>query len=766
MAKTESELQLQREFYESYLPRVDNKLTLEEIQSNFTDGVVRGNILEFKTTINDRNAVLFQTIKYLSAMRVKGISIPANILLVSCSNKYIYVYNSADYLKDIEKVYIGAASKENCGFTCNPADEEINFSTQVGQERIVELLRTQSYTKIHIDENCIVGWARRFYSINPNARKQDFIGDNTGKNKTLGEIRKPSVFRDLIYPYKQDSNERFKYLMDRLNDTIQKKNLGAFYTHPLYAQKALDLVRQAITRVPEGNEYVIIDRCAGTGNLERYMTDDELSHTIVSTVEYYEYKVLTETFGTKVKRIIPPVEEQDTFNAGLVRGADALSEEYINNPIIMEFVKDPHYTIILFENPPYAETTSAEHQRKNASKKSNEWKKSFAVQKMKDDIRGLDMRHTVTNDLGNVFIWSAFKYYLRQPTDSYIVFSPVKYWKAQYLVNKSFIDGYAFNRRHFHTDIDACVMVALWANVEKQLDEINLKAFNIVDNSLKQEGNLPVRRIHSTYSSVYYDKRPLTEDEKTGILCALDGTEKTNVTQITHKPAFGENILGYMVAHSSGFDNPDLHSSLLVAGRYDGHGFYLRKDNFLEKLPMFAAGRYITYNRAWTERARIMKSADGCKEYNRDVQNGTLTPFLHKCLLFICLEMQNHMREFTGSDGRKYLNQLTLDTTNGNTLASKVISDMHKDETEKALIAQWQRILEDAKKTEEYNPSINYGLYQIQKELDIEVIDDNTGEKSAKYNSLHGNLRTMKALIRQYYNSEIVPTLFDYQFLK
>ena len=214
MAKTESELQLQREFYESYLPRVDNKLTLEEIQSNFTDGVVRGNILEFKTTINDRNAVLFQTIKYLSAMRVKGISIPANILLVSCSNKYIYVYNSADYLKDIEKVYIGAASKENCGFTCNPADEEINFSTQVGQERIVELLRTQSYTKIHIDENCIVGWARRFYSINPNARKQDFIGDNTGKNKTLGEIRKPSVFRDLIYPYKQDSNERFKYLMD------------------------------------------------------------------------------------------------------------------------------------------------------------------------------------------------------------------------------------------------------------------------------------------------------------------------------------------------------------------------------------------------------------------------------------------------------------------------------------------------------------------------------------------------------------------------
>lgn len=34
--------------------------------------------------------------------------------------------------------------------------------------------------------------------------------------------------------------------------------------------------------------------------------------------------------------------------------------------------------------------------------------------------------------MGNVFIWTAFEHYLRQPTDSYILFSPVKYWKAQY----------------------------------------------------------------------------------------------------------------------------------------------------------------------------------------------------------------------------------------------------------------------------------------------------------------------------------------------
>lgn len=762
MAKTESELQLQRDFFESYLPRVDSSLTIEEIQSNFTDGVVRGNILEFKTTINDRNAVLFQAIKYLSAMRVKGISIPANILLVSCSNRRIYVYNSVDYLNDIEKVYIGASSKGNSGFKCNPAIEEIDYSEAIGQERVVEILRSQSFTKIHIDENCIVGWARRYYEEKPNARKQDFIGDNTGKNKTLGEIRLPNVFRDYIHPYTKDSNKKFEYLMDKLNDTIQKKNLGAFYTHPLYAQKSLELVRKAIARVPEGNDYIILDRCAGTGNLERFMTEEELTHTIVSTIEYYEYKVLLETFGDKVRHIIPPVEGPETFNAGLVRGADALSEEYINNDIIRQYVDNPQCTIILFENPPYADTTSIEHQKKKQGKSSSEWKNTFAVKQMKQEVKG-----TALNDLGNVFIWTAFKYYLRQPTDSYIVYSPVKYWKAQHLINKQFVDGFAFNRKHFHTNIDACIMVALWANIDVQLEKIMIEGFDIINDSIIDVASLPVRRIHSSYSSKYYDKRTFKDDVVgKGIVCEKNGDEKFTKNSIRVKPILNGNIIGYMAVYSSGFDNPDNLVSLLTAARYDGNGFFLRSDNYLEKLPMFAAGRYITYNRAWTERARIMKSADGHVEYSRDVQNGKLLPFLRKCLLFTCFEMQNHMREFIGSDGRFYKNQLALDTTNGETLAAKEIALMQKNDAEMELIGQWQRILDDAKLTEEYNPSVNYGLYQIYKELDIDVVDQTTGAKYTKYDSLHGNLRTMKTLIKQYYNSEIVPTLFKYQFLK
>lgn len=759
---SENEIQLQHEFYEDFLPRVDSKLTLEEIQTNYTDGVVNGNLLEFKTTINELNPVLFQAIKYLSSMRVHGKGIPANILLVSVYGKKIYLYHSKDYLENIEAVYIGAASRNNAGFQCGNVIEEIDYGTDSGKERVVELLKTSDYTKINIDENCIVGWAKRYYEERPNARKQDFIGDDTGKVRILGEIRQPNLFARFINPYNLPSNRRFEYLMDKLNDTIQKKNLGAFYTHPLYAEKSLELLRMAIDRVPQGNDYIILDRCAGTGNLERFMTDEELSHTIVSTVEYYEYKVLLEGLGDKVRHIIPPFEEKDTFDAGLVRGADALSEAYIKNEVIMQYVDNDKCTIILFENPPYADTTSIEHQKKNQGKESSLWKKSFVVAEMKKEIKG-----TATNDLGNAFIWSAFKYYLRQPADSYIVYSPVKYWKAQHLISKRYIGGFAFNRRHFHTNIDACIIVALWGNEESNIDEFSVGAFDINDQGIIVDcGRLCIKRIYCSYSKKYYDKRNFDNDISSGIVCEKNGEEKTGSNSVRVKPIINENIVGYMAAYSSGFDNPDNLSSLLSAARYDGNGFYLRSDNFLEKLPMFAASRYVTYNRQWTERARIMKSADGANDYFSDLEKGKLDFFLRKCLLFTCLEMQNHMREFIGSDGRFYHNQLTLDTTNGETLASMEIAQMDKNSRETDLLKQWDKILTEAKKTKEYNPNYNYGLFQIYKELDTTRMDEKTNKEVQNYPALHGDIRALKPMLKDYYIEEIVPNLFKYQFLK
>lgn len=763
MANYNTEREGQIDFFRTFLPLIDPNISLDDILADDNDGVLNGNLLEFKLRVNDLNAVLFQCVKYMSALRIKGKPVPANVIIVDLNAEQAYFYRSATYLTDIEKVYEGGASKSNVGFIGQPYLEKYAYgSDPIAVTKLISRLKQKEFTRIHLDENCIVGWATAFYKAVPNARKEDFIGDDTGKHKTIGEIRNPSIFAEYIYPYTRTTNVKFQYLMDKLNDTLQKKNLGAFYTPELYAEKSHELLRIAIDRVPDGNDYVIIDRCAGTGNLEKGLTDEELSHCILSTVEYYEYKVMQEILGSKVRHIIPPIEAEDTFQAGLVRGADALSKEFVENPIIKQYIDNSNCTIILFENPPYAETTSVEHQRKGAGKKSSTWKSSFVVNEMKKHVKG-----TASNDLGNAFIWSAFKYYLRQPTDSYIVYSPVKYWKVHHLIDKRFIDGFAYNRRWFHTNIDACIMAALWSNEDAKIESIELHAYNYdeANDSIYEQQKLFVPRVHSMFSATYYDKRSFDTDETSKLAAGGDGLEVAQGRSVRIKPIYNDNIVGYLVAQSSGFDNPDLNLWMGRLPKYNGNGFYLRNDEYLSKLPMFCAGRYITYNREWTERARIMKSGDGADRFNADVESGKLDQWLRKCLLFTCVEMQNHIRTFMGSDGRFYRNELCMDTTNGETIASEDLKQLVCGYDENCIIDQWNVLLNEAKKTVEYDPTLTYGVYQIFAEIDTFYKDD---EDKTVWNNLevHSALQTLKTLVRDYYNKEIVPTLFEYEFLK
>lgn len=761
MANYATEREGQLDFYNAFLPLINPALSLDDILADDNDGILNGNLLEFKLRVSDLNAVLFQCVKYLSALRIKGKPIPANIVIVDLNGEQAYLYKSQDYLSDIEKVYFGGASKSNSGFTGHSYITKFDYADQVAAANLIKTLKENEYTKIHIDENCVVGWATSYYKAVATARKEDFIGDDSGRHKTIGEIRNPSVFKEYIIPYNGTTNIKFQYLMDKLNDTLQKKNLGAFYTPEAYAAKSHELLRKAIARVPDGNDYIILDRCAGTGNLEKGLTDEELSHCILSTVEYYEYKVMQEILGAKVRHIIPPVEAADTFDAGLVRGADALSQEYVENPVIKQYIDNPKCTIIIFENPPYAETTSIEHQRTGAGKKSSTWKSSFVLTEMKKEIKG-----SALNDLGNAFIWSGFKYYLRQPTDSYIVYSPVKYWKAQHIISKKFLDGYAFNRRHFHTNIDACIMCALWSNEDDDATEFTLAGYDIDSTGeLTEKVDLPVKKVFDMYSTKYYEKSVFSDATYDGIHTGLNGLEADASVKRRIKPMYSKDMLGYLVADSVGFDNPDAKSSLLVAGRYNGNGCYIRKDNYLEKLPMFCASRYITYNREWTERARIMKSADGADKYQADITSGKLDQWLRKCLLFTCIEMQNHMRSFTGSDGRYYRNELCLDTTNGPTIASEDIKKLSPNEAERKILSQWELLMSEVKKTKEYDSSLTYGLYQIFAEIDTSYKDE---DNKTVWNNIevHSALQTMKALCKEYYNDEIVPTLFEYEFIK
>lgn len=107
MAVFDTEREGQIEFYRTFLPLIDPSLDLDDILADDNDGVLNGNLLEFKLRVNDLNAVLFQCVKYLSALRIKGKPVPANIMVVDLNGEQAYLYKSADYLADIEKVYEG-----------------------------------------------------------------------------------------------------------------------------------------------------------------------------------------------------------------------------------------------------------------------------------------------------------------------------------------------------------------------------------------------------------------------------------------------------------------------------------------------------------------------------------------------------------------------------------------------------------------------------------------------------------------------------------
>ena len=76
--------------------------------------------------------------------------------------------------------------------------------------------------------------------------------------------------------------------------------------------------------------------------------------------------------------------------------------------------------------------------------------------------------------------------------------------------------------------------------------------------------------------------------------------------------------------------------------------------------------------------------------------------------------------------------------------------------------------MEHVKETKEYDDNFTYGIYQITEEIDTSYTDTSSKKKKTIYNNIqvHSDLRAMKELCKEYYNREIVPTLFEYELLK
>ena len=710
-----------------------------------TDGVWNGNLLEFKKTISDTGKVLFQCVKYLSKLRISGRSVPRNIVMVDLNRRIAYVYDAQDFYEEIHIVYCGSASLNNDGFNAKGiAPKKIDYADSLGADELKQILRSDEYVKIRIDENCIVGWAERYYRENPKASKGSFIGDD-GEYSCEGEIRRPVVFKRFIVPYEGETNEKFKYLMDKLNDRLKKKKLGAFYTPEAYAEKAHELLQMAIARVPEGNDYVIIDRCAGTGNLEAVFTDEELSHCILSTYEYFEYKVLFERLGDKVRHIVPPTEQNVEYNDGLIVNADAMSKEFIENPVIRRYVNDQKVTVIMYENPPYsdanADNVSALNKKRDRQEKNNY---VYEIMKAQTSLHA-------ERDVANRFIWSAFNFYMKKASDSYIVFSPIKYWKSVGLCDRKFISGFIFNRKYFHATASAISCIA-WGNEQDKLSEIDVPVFDVENEKALFIKNIKIKQCKSTFKE-FVSNIKKESDIQTHIFSKTDGYETTESKYKTHS-LVGKDIIGYLVTQSFTMTANDTFLLRLSINTNKNTCQYLRSDNYLTKLPLFCAKMFPQDK--WYEKDVYFTTADGGDRYTRD------NDFLKSCLIYTCLSRYNKCLSFNGSDGRLYRNELCF---HRDALANVDLKKFKLDADEKELLEVWGRVLDKAEKTGKTVDSFTYGPYQIEQEINTFVKTED-GKNVYDYPELNSELNTLKVLLKKYYTTHIREKMFEYELVK
>lgn len=267
-----------------------------------TDGVYNANLVEFKKLRSLDGGVpnhIRQIKRYLRAYNSAAKDIPSKTFLIYLNERtYIEINNET--------------GQQQSGQWRNPRYFKKLFEDN------------NTYMKGWIDEYSIVSYNNRFCQENPRATKEDV--KNEFVNPRVLPIQSFDWNAQLKSEEKQSTIGWLHFNMNLLGNSLLKKQLGAFFTPDNCVKISTQYVRNAIKSI--GNKpYLIVDRCAGTGNLERQLTSEELKHCVLNTYDYTEWTTLKGLYDGRVKLIIPPTHEYRD-EKGLLKNGDALSEEF------------------------------------------------------------------------------------------------------------------------------------------------------------------------------------------------------------------------------------------------------------------------------------------------------------------------------------------------------------------------------------------------------------------------------------------------------
>ena len=671
-----------------------------------TDGRINGNLLEFKLYFSNLNDHKSQLLRYLDSYNAGAVKIPEYCYLISINERRYHKYRVVSNSEFTSKYTYKAENKK----TNFELIEETEGMWKSPIDFKVQLLNQDTYVKGIINEYSIVSYNNRLCLEQSKIKNKEQVKNELISPKSL--FIHPFDWEKQIKIEEKDKSDIgwLHFNMNLLGPSLLKKQLGAFFTPERYVRVATEYVRKAINLIKnhygENRDYIILDRCAGTGNLEKFLTDDELSHCVLNTYDYTEWTTLKGLYDGRVRMIIPPTHESRD-NEGLLRVGDALSEDFINYEPLKCLINDKNTSVILLENPPFVDIFS----NKEGGVKSISMSSSYIREQMSGKER---------TDLGNQFIWAAFNYYLRDHYDFAIIFSPIKYWKSQHIVDKKFIEGYLCNKQHFNTGMST-VSLIFWQNIEEVNMELNFQSDN---------GDRCVKKVFSPISTL-------------------------RIAAETDTP------MCYVQARNFNFSSPRLTAR--IVNKKDGNeGSPCDESNIVNLLPLFCLGRNSwaesgDNGRDYTIMDTYYKTADGGVEYQKDED------FLKSTFIFSMLTNWN--QAISGNDIK---NEVCLGQ---NTRADNLFVKLKLNNEDLSLYNQWIKILNIARLKEEYIDSFTYGLYQIEKDINIKVESGSINKKREpimvhKYSDLNSEISNLKEMLKDYYKDNIHDKLLAYGLLK
>lgn len=655
-----------------------------------TDGWCKGCIIEHKLNLGSKTDELSRAkkelIRYNDILSKNGEYKAYYLIALDQLNGNCYVYAHNDI--------------ENAIDMFNAYDEYNKLLLYINAEKVV---------KYDVNILNVVALSEKYYNENPKAKIKDFFN----------YIRTPN---DKVNEWKGKEQD-FAFIIDELTDPASQKILGRFYTPEKYTSISRQYVLNAIDDIKDKySDYIILDRCAGSGNLEIVFDDDEIiTHFVLNTIEWKEYIALMQRFSkyqNKPRAILPPAgieysdankapqeiqdlmkeyiiksnEYQNGLLGGTLIGGDALSENFINS--IQDYIElhnQGKLGIIILENPPYADTGDTSN-ISNKKGKTNSWVKE------QGKIKGINGNSL--NELSNQFIWSAFKYY---SPDHAIIYSPIKYWKSNHILEingkePTFVEGYLCNRKFFHAT-ESAISLIHWKNV---LTKSNEKI--ILDSDI---GKVEIYKVYSPISSLYPKEKKASS---------------VNIGLNTYCFKWS-----YMVNPLRSFFTDDITKNDVLQ-----RGVEITKDNILEIMPLFSANNHSILT-DYTKKEVLMCSGDGGKEYLKDKD------FLNDCLFYSLLTQKN--KTSVKSDFYSY-----------------GFSILEKKSKHQKILKLWQEI---------YDFTKTYGIYNIIQDDEnyIITIENNKKIKQWRNPQLGDDIKRIRTNIELFYIEHIKEKMFKFKLI-